>query len=90
MSHRTVLNQAPGVIDAAVNGGVDKYEEAFFSPEYIAAHPGEKEKIEKLRGCLEEQVCYSSLNAHILISLAAGDSGQRPPAPSFHCSSRHV
>ena len=44
-----------GNIDAAVNGGVAKYRKAFFSPEYLATHPGEYNQVECLAGLIEEQ-----------------------------------
>ncbi|KAG9342289.1 hypothetical protein JZ751_016791 [Albula glossodonta] len=48
-----------GVIDAAVNGGLTRYQEAFFTKDYIASHPEDGEKIGRLRELMFEQ-------AHIL------------------------
>ncbi|KAJ8245663.1 hypothetical protein GJAV_G00273130 [Gymnothorax javanicus] len=48
-----------GVIDAAVNGGLTRYQEAFFTKDYIASHPEDGEKISRLRELMFEQ-------AHIL------------------------
>ncbi|KAJ8411271.1 hypothetical protein AAFF_G00172770 [Aldrovandia affinis] len=48
-----------GVIDAAVNGGLTRYQEAFFVKDYIASHPEDGEKIARLRELMFEQ-------AHIL------------------------
>uniref|UniRef100_A0A8C2KJC0 Dedicator of cytokinesis 4 n=1 Tax=Cyprinus carpio TaxID=7962 RepID=A0A8C2KJC0_CYPCA len=48
-----------GVIDAAVNGGLARYQEAFFAKDYIANHPEDGEKITRLRELMFEQ-------AHIL------------------------
>ncbi|XP_072569116.1 dedicator of cytokinesis protein 3-like isoform X1 [Paramormyrops kingsleyae] len=45
-----------GVIDAAVNGGVARYQEAFFDEEYIGNHPQDVERISKLRAAMQEQV----------------------------------
>ena len=45
-----------GVIDAAVNGGVKRYQEAFFAPEYIVANPTHAQRVEELTQCLHEQV----------------------------------
>jgi hypothetical protein len=46
-----------GVIDAAVNGGVDKYKEAFFTSEYESiASPKEIEVIPALKAALLQQV----------------------------------
>ncbi|XP_061495992.1 dedicator of cytokinesis protein 4 isoform X4 [Rhineura floridana] len=44
-----------GVIDAAVNGGVARYQEAFFVKEYILNHPEDGEKITCLRELMLEQ-----------------------------------
>uniref|UniRef100_A0A7N8YEP0 Dedicator of cytokinesis 4b n=1 Tax=Mastacembelus armatus TaxID=205130 RepID=A0A7N8YEP0_9TELE len=48
-----------GVIDAAVNGGLARYQEAFFVKDYIMNHPEDSEKIGRLRELMFEQ-------AHIL------------------------
>ncbi|KAK9399596.1 dedicator of cytokinesis protein 4 [Crotalus adamanteus] len=44
-----------GVIDAAVNGGVARYQEAFFVKEYVLNHPEDGEKITCLRELMFEQ-----------------------------------
>uniref|UniRef100_A0A8U8C753 Uncharacterized protein n=1 Tax=Geospiza parvula TaxID=87175 RepID=A0A8U8C753_GEOPR len=44
-----------GVIDAAVNGGVARYQEAFFVKEYILNHPEDGERITRLRELTLEQ-----------------------------------
>lgn len=44
-----------GVIDAAVNGGVSRYQEAFFAKDYILSHPEDGEKIARLRELMLEQ-----------------------------------
>ncbi|XP_026880343.2 dedicator of cytokinesis protein 4 isoform X2 [Electrophorus electricus] len=48
-----------GVIDAAVNGGLTRYQEAFFAKDYISSHPEDGDKITRLRELMFEQ-------AHIL------------------------
>ncbi|KAG5273390.1 hypothetical protein AALO_G00150830 [Alosa alosa] len=48
-----------GVIDAAVNGGLARYQEAFFAKDYIENHPQDGDKITRLRELMFEQ-------AHIL------------------------
>uniref|UniRef100_A0A8C9UA53 Dedicator of cytokinesis 3 n=1 Tax=Scleropages formosus TaxID=113540 RepID=A0A8C9UA53_SCLFO len=45
-----------GVIDAAVNGGVARYQEAFFDEDYIESHPQDVQRISKLRAAMQEQV----------------------------------
>ncbi|RXM97902.1 Dedicator of cytokinesis protein 4 [Acipenser ruthenus] len=44
-----------GVIDAAVNGGLARYQEAFFVKDYIVNHPEDGEKIGRLRELMFEQ-----------------------------------
>uniref|UniRef100_A0A7M4ES71 Dedicator of cytokinesis protein 4 n=1 Tax=Crocodylus porosus TaxID=8502 RepID=A0A7M4ES71_CROPO len=44
-----------GVIDAAVNGGVARYQEAFFVKDYVLNHPEDGEKITRLRDLMLEQ-----------------------------------
>ncbi|XP_019619494.1 PREDICTED: dedicator of cytokinesis protein 3-like isoform X2 [Branchiostoma belcheri] len=45
-----------GVIDAAVNGGISKYQEAFFEDDYITAHPEDQQLVQRLKGLVLEQV----------------------------------
>uniref|UniRef100_H3CJ97 Dedicator of cytokinesis 4b n=1 Tax=Tetraodon nigroviridis TaxID=99883 RepID=H3CJ97_TETNG len=45
-----------GVIDAAVNGGLARYQEAFFVKDYVLNHPEDGEKIGRLRELMFEQV----------------------------------
>ncbi|KAJ6249400.1 dedicator of cytokinesis [Anaeramoeba flamelloides] len=45
-----------GVIDAAVNGGVFKYIDAFFVEEYLQQNPKHTPLVEKLRRLLKEQL----------------------------------
>ena len=42
-----------GVIDAAVQGGMDKYQECFFIPSYVAGFPHEKENLERLQSSIK-------------------------------------
>ncbi|CAL8242244.1 unnamed protein product [Merluccius merluccius] len=48
-----------GVVDAAVNGGLARYQEAFFVKDYVMNHPEDGDKITRLRELMFEQ-------AHIL------------------------
>lgn len=50
-----------GVIDAAVNGGADKYRSAFFVPEYIAENPDHAARVTGLKQVLEDQVTLLNL-----------------------------
>ncbi|XP_058855498.1 dedicator of cytokinesis protein 3-like isoform X10 [Acipenser ruthenus] len=45
-----------GMIDAAVNGGIARYQEAFFDKDYITSHPEDAEKITQLKELMQEQV----------------------------------
>ncbi|KAM8915563.1 dedicator of cytokinesis protein 3-like isoform 2-T2 [Spinachia spinachia] len=45
-----------GVIDAAVNGGIARYQEAFFDKDYITSHSEDTEKITQLKDLMQEQV----------------------------------
>ncbi|XP_062507511.1 dedicator of cytokinesis protein 1-like isoform X2 [Corticium candelabrum] len=55
-----------GVIDAAVNGGVAKYEMAFFGSEYLKANADHEELVAKLRDAITHQVeiCGEALAVH--------------------------
>jgi len=44
-----------GNIDAAVNGGIEKYRAAFFLPQFSTDNPSEYNSVESLAGYLEEQ-----------------------------------
>ncbi|XP_036189320.1 dedicator of cytokinesis protein 3 isoform X4 [Myotis myotis] len=67
-----------GVIDAAVNGGIARYQEAFFDKEYIAKHPGDAEKIAQLRELMQGQV-------HILgVGLAVHEKFAHPEMRPLH------
>ncbi len=45
-----------GVIDAAVNGGIAKYQEAFFSPEFVRENPERVDNVARLQRLMLEQV----------------------------------
>ncbi|XP_077433712.1 dedicator of cytokinesis protein 3-like isoform X3 [Vanacampus margaritifer] len=45
-----------GVVDAAVNGGIARYQEAFFDKDYISGHPQDGGKIGQLKQLMQEQV----------------------------------
>ncbi|GFR72705.1 dedicator of cytokinesis protein 3-like [Elysia marginata] len=45
-----------GVISGAVNGGIPKYQEAFFNEEYISKYPEERPYIDQLRSAILEQL----------------------------------
>ena len=44
------------MIDAAVNGGVAKYQEAFFSAEFLRENPDHADDVAKLQRLMLEQV----------------------------------
>ncbi|KAJ8358994.1 hypothetical protein SKAU_G00155190 [Synaphobranchus kaupii] len=67
-----------GVIDAAVNGGIARYQEAFFDKEYISGHPEDAEKITQLKDLMQEQV-------HILgVGLAVHEKLVHPEMRPLH------
>ncbi|KAJ8257946.1 hypothetical protein GJAV_G00191470 [Gymnothorax javanicus] len=67
-----------GVIDAAVNGGVARYQEAFFDKQYISSHPEDTEKIAQLRDLMQEQV-------HVLgVGLAVHEKLVHPEMRPLH------
>ncbi|XP_077357788.1 dedicator of cytokinesis protein 3-like isoform X5 [Festucalex cinctus] len=45
-----------GVVDAAVNGGIARYQQAFFDKDYISSHPQDGDKISQLKHLMQEQV----------------------------------
>ncbi|XP_078803962.1 dedicator of cytokinesis protein 3 isoform X5 [Oryzias latipes] len=67
-----------GVIDAAVNGGIARYQEAFFDKDYITSHPEDAEKITQLKDLMQEQV-------HILgLGLAVHEKLVHPEMRPLH------
>ncbi|XP_034021811.1 dedicator of cytokinesis protein 3-like [Thalassophryne amazonica] len=67
-----------GVIDAAVNGGIARYQEAFFDKVYITSHPEDSEKITQLKDLMQEQV-------HILgVGLAVHEKLVHPEMRPLH------
>lgn len=45
-----------GVLDPAVQGGIDNYEKAFLNTEYKEAHSDESKDLEKLENLIAEQI----------------------------------
>ncbi|XP_058535055.1 dedicator of cytokinesis protein 3 isoform X7 [Ochotona princeps] len=67
-----------GVIDAAVNGGIARYQEAFFDKDYIIKHPADAEKITQLKELMQEQV-------HVLgVGLAVHEKFVHPEMRPLH------
>lgn len=48
--------QLKGVIDAAVNGGIARYQEAFFSADYALSHPEDTDHISNLKSLFTDQI----------------------------------
>ena len=48
-----------GVIDAAVNGGIAKYQDAFFSAEFLRENPERGDDVARLQRMMLDQVGYS-------------------------------
>ncbi|TTC88574.1 Dedicator of cytokinesis protein 3 [Bagarius yarrelli] len=68
-----------GTIDAAVNGGIARYQEAFFDKDYISSHPEEMERINQLKELMQEQPSPSSSS---LSSIRSSSSQMINSAPS--------
>ncbi|XP_075430307.1 dedicator of cytokinesis protein 3 isoform X1 [Ascaphus truei] len=67
-----------GVIDAAVNGGIARYQEAFFDTDYIRQHPEDADKINQLKELMQEQV-------HVLgVGLAVHERCVHPEMRPLH------
>uniref|UniRef100_A0A3Q3F4H7 Dedicator of cytokinesis 3 n=1 Tax=Labrus bergylta TaxID=56723 RepID=A0A3Q3F4H7_9LABR len=67
-----------GVIDAAVNGGIARYQEAFFDKDYISSHQEDTERITHLKDLMQEQV-------HILgVGLAVHEKLVHPEMRPLH------
>lgn len=49
-----------GVIDAAVMGGIAKYQEAFFSDGYLLSNPDDEDYVNALHRVIIQQVCHFS------------------------------
>ncbi|XP_061187697.1 dedicator of cytokinesis protein 3-like isoform X2 [Saccostrea echinata] len=55
-----------GMISASVQGGIPKYQEAFFTPEYERLHPEERDRIRELKELLNEQVKLLDAGLHLM------------------------
>ncbi|XP_077459447.1 dedicator of cytokinesis protein 3-like isoform X1 [Stigmatopora argus] len=67
-----------GVVDAAVNGGIARYQEAFFGKDYTDGHPRDSDKIAQLKRLMQEQL-------HILAAgLAVHDKLAHPEMRPLH------
>lgn len=55
-----------GVIDANVMGGVSKYQEAFFSDQFLKQHPKQSQNVQRLKSLMMEQmqVLETALELH--------------------------
>ena len=58
-----------GTIDAAVNGGIAKYQDAFFGPDYLLMYPENSEYVNRLKVLFSEQVRYKALNFSLVSSI---------------------
>lgn len=45
-----------GVVDAAINGGIPIYEEAFLKPEYLDRHPDDDHLVARLKDLIASQI----------------------------------
>ncbi|XP_045606392.1 dedicator of cytokinesis protein 3 isoform X3 [Procambarus clarkii] len=62
-----------GTIDAAVNGGVAKYQDAFFGPDYLVVYPENADHVNRLKVLLSDQtmILESALDLHGKIAPSA-------------------
>lgn len=60
-----------GMISASVQGGIPKYQEAFFSPDYERLHPEERDRIRELKELLNEQVKLLDHGLHLMKTMDA-------------------
>ncbi|XP_046396689.1 dedicator of cytokinesis protein 3 [Ischnura elegans] len=65
-----------GIIDANVMGGISKYQEAFFSPEFSRSHPEFSEHIIRLKSLILDQV--QILDAGLIVHGQLAPSGVQP------------
>ncbi|MPC55393.1 Dedicator of cytokinesis protein 3 [Portunus trituberculatus] len=56
-----------GTIDAAVNGGIAKYQDAFFGPDYLVVYPENADHVNRLKVLLSDQECKHNRIAHVLL-----------------------
>jgi len=57
--------QLAGVIDAAVQGGVEKYREAFFDSTYLKEHPEHAPYIKQFKQALSDQLKILKQGLHL-------------------------
>ena len=55
MPVNTLTMALNGIISAGVNGGIDKYKDAFLCPKYLAEHPKDVAKVDALKQAIDEQ-----------------------------------
>ncbi|XP_071543136.1 dedicator of cytokinesis protein 3 isoform X3 [Panulirus ornatus] len=62
-----------GTIDAAVNGGIAKYQDAFFGPDYLVMYPENADHVNRLKVLLSEQtmILEGALDLHGRIAPSA-------------------
>nr|XP_018917246.1 PREDICTED: dedicator of cytokinesis protein 1 isoform X2 [Bemisia tabaci] len=72
MPINTLSMKLNGIVDAAVMGGVNNYEKAFFIPEYMNAHPEDAPLISKLKDLMACQIPLLDVGVRI--------HGQRAPS----------
>ncbi|KAK8389640.1 hypothetical protein O3P69_008971 [Scylla paramamosain] len=62
-----------GTIDAAVNGGIAKYQDAFFGPDYLVVYPENADHVNRLKVLLSDQtmILEGALDLHGRIAPSA-------------------
>ncbi|CAG0893401.1 unnamed protein product, partial [Darwinula stevensoni] len=71
------VNVSQGILDAAVQGGIAKYQEAFFVPEFVNEHPEYRENLLQLNRLIKDQmrILDNGLQLHGRLALASGLQG---------------
>lgn len=62
-----------GVLDAAVMGGLAKYEEAFLTNDYLRTHVTEATGVERLKGLIADQIPLLEVALHVHRAKASAD-----------------
>ncbi|XP_067931500.1 dedicator of cytokinesis protein 4-like isoform X2 [Watersipora subatra] len=76
MDQKELSMSLKGTIDAQVNGGIPMYQNAFYSPEYAAAHPEHADLLNDFKQCVRQHV--SILNDGLTLFKEIGQNELRP------------
>eukprot|EP00768_Dysnectes_brevis_P004096 gnl/Dysnectes_brevis/2912_a3566_649.p2 GENE.gnl/Dysnectes_brevis/2912_a3566_649~~gnl/Dysnectes_brevis/2912_a3566_649.p2 ORF type:complete len:251 (-),score=112.64 gnl/Dysnectes_brevis/2912_a3566_649:1855-2607(-) len=79
-----------GSIDAAINGGITLYADAFFRPDYLEQHPGSVHRIRRLETAISEQLAVLKLALDIHANVQELAPFQRKLETIFSTLTEHV